>query len=104
VSDDKLHWEVLYRDNIDKGRGLWRNAEVLRSRVPGGWFVTIRSIGKDDDSYSIAFYPDPSHVWDGCSLPTPQPESTLPKSQTTPTASPQGEDDPDWMKLRDDEI
>ncbi|MGC9972158.1 MAG: hypothetical protein ABSE56_16380 [Bryobacteraceae bacterium] len=44
-----------------KWETLRSNPAALRAKVPGGWLVTVYS--------SVAFYPDPDHVWDGTSLP-----------------------------------
>lgn len=34
-----------------------------RAKLPGGWLIAV------GDSRSVAFYPDPSHSWDGRTLP-----------------------------------
>ena len=34
-----------------------------RARVPGGWLIFIYPQGKG--LYSVTFYPDPNHGWDG---------------------------------------
>ena len=65
------------RDGGDRTATLWEsvgrsnaNATVLRTKVPGGWFVLVRQVplGKDATASGSAFYyPDPQHVWDGTS-------------------------------------
>ncbi len=37
-----------------------------RCKVPGGWFVFLHHGGKEGSGF---FYPDPTHKWDGNSLP-----------------------------------
>lgn len=42
---------------------------VERARVPGGWLVIVEAVGFGDYStFSVCFYPDPGHEWDGGSL------------------------------------
>ena len=65
------------RDEGDRTAILWdsvgrsnANTTVLRTKVPGGWFVLVRRVplGKDATASGSAFYyPDPQHVWDGTS-------------------------------------
>ena len=46
-------------------------ARMDRAMVPGGWLVRISYYPNretDLDSYSIAFYPDPQHQWNGGTL------------------------------------
>jgi hypothetical protein len=38
---------------------------VRRTKVPGGWLVFIHGI--NGDAGGLAFYPDPTHAWDGTS-------------------------------------
>ena len=38
--------------------------EAFRAKIPGGWIVMIRM-----DGWPSIFVPDPSHTWDGNSLP-----------------------------------
>jgi hypothetical protein len=49
------------------------NMDVLRTRVPGGWFVSIgpeRDRNRDSEPVrSTFYYYDPEHVWDGTSQP-----------------------------------
>ena len=60
--------KMLVWDECDSfGLGGALDAQVLRSKVPGGWLVSIRS-GDQQRDYSIAFYPDPDHLWDGTSV------------------------------------
>jgi len=37
---------------------------AYRSRVPGGWLIFIWPPGRDG-LFSVTFYPDPNHAWDG---------------------------------------
>jgi hypothetical protein len=56
-------WEALNQ------QGLSGHSDCIlrRARVPGGWLVLFHEpYGRE--SGSIAFYPDPHHVWDGGSL------------------------------------
>jgi hypothetical protein len=39
-----------------------QSGDILRAKVPGGWFVIFGTWG-------AFFYPDPEHKWDGNSLP-----------------------------------
>lgn len=55
-----LVWEKL--ESSDSGRSVW---VTLRAKVPGGWLVIVGI----DDGGGITFYPDPSHLWNGESLP-----------------------------------
>ncbi len=41
---------------------------LWRARVPGGWFVGAEVAESDSLSWSVFFYPDPQHTWDGRSL------------------------------------
>ena len=43
--------------------------EVLRTKVPGGWFVHVCDNGRDSSAAGALFYPDPKHEWDGSSQP-----------------------------------
>ena len=47
--------------------------ETYRAKVPGGWFVAVMSPFSNGGA-GVAFYPDPSHQWDGGSLPLGTPE------------------------------
>lgn len=38
---------------------------MYRAKVPGGWLL----MSKVTHGVSTSFYPDPSHTWDGASLP-----------------------------------
>lgn len=39
------------------------DVNIQRAKVPGGWLVVY------DDGKSITFYPDPTHAWNGASVP-----------------------------------
>ena len=41
---------------------------LWRAKVPGGWFVGAEIAEADNLSWSVFFYPDPQHVWDGRTL------------------------------------
>ncbi len=66
-----FEWEML-----DVRREKGTSGELLpppclwRARVPGGW---LRSTGIYSNAryytHSLAFCPDPDHVWDGSTLP-----------------------------------
>jgi hypothetical protein len=43
--------------------------EVWRTKVVGGWFVSFGESEEDGHDQGFVFYPDPSHEWDGGSLP-----------------------------------
>ena len=60
--------KMLVWDKCDSfALGSVGDAQVLRTKVPGGWLVSIRS-GDRQNFHSIAFYPDPDHSWDGTSV------------------------------------
>lgn len=57
-------------DDVDSNA----RSQVLRAKVPGGWFVQIRDevghLKSEPAPLGAAFfYPDPEHKWDGSSLP-----------------------------------
>ena len=56
-----LVWEVI---KTSGGTNSYVS-RIERAKVPGGWLVSV-SIG---DSGGLTFYPDPTHQWDGNSLP-----------------------------------
>jgi len=41
-------------------------SSLSRAKIPGGWLVYATTAG---DAASLVFVPDPSHEWDGSSLP-----------------------------------
>ena len=47
-----------------KTKGLTK--KVYRTKVPGGWFVSIEEA--HNGAGGSFFYPDPNHEWDGNSL------------------------------------
>ena len=61
---DGLTWEALPSRREDKN---WFNCtwETFRAKVPGGWLVLVMVETHVDASPSLAFYPDPTHQWDG---------------------------------------
>lgn len=54
-----IEWEKLEHKGTD------RYLLILRTKVPGGWFVLMCVT----DGGGPIFYPDPDHKWDGNSLP-----------------------------------
>ncbi len=58
-----LLWEKIDCPPVDGGF-FSMVSQMLRAKVPGGWFIQIK-----DASNSGFFYPDPEHTWDGSSLP-----------------------------------
>ena len=52
----KMHWGHVSSSH---------NMAVLRTRVPSGWFVSIR--GGPSEARSTFYYYDPEHAWDGTS-------------------------------------
>jgi hypothetical protein len=62
-----IRWERL-KSQADLGGP----SVVYRARVPGGWFIHVIPIGESSGSF---FYPDPNHIWDGVSLPQPEPDA-----------------------------
>jgi len=57
-----LKWEVI-ESEILNGGFLIAAPKVMRAKVPGGWFISVRFC-----EASAFFYPDPEHLWDGSSL------------------------------------
>lgn len=57
----ELRWEAvgMHYEKLGNKGIIWR------CKVPGGWL--LRDHG--GNSTSITFYPDPDHIWNGCSLP-----------------------------------
>lgn len=59
----------------DTSRLFWsdvdstNNLSVLRARVPGGWFVSVKHEGETNGVRSTFYYYDPEHAWDGTSQP-----------------------------------
>ena len=58
-----LKWEPVQSELVQPGL-LSVAPKVMRAKVPGGWFISVRSYES-----SAFFYPDPEHRWDGSSLP-----------------------------------
>lgn len=57
-----VRWEKI-------GSDLDTNAKSMaRAKVPGGWLVAI-GYWNELDQFSVTFLPDPTHAWDGNSLP-----------------------------------
>lgn len=61
-----LRWETLVTTREDKGI-LHSEYLAERAKVPGGWLVITQfHIGS---AHGLVFLPDPTHQWDGGSLP-----------------------------------
>lgn len=45
------------------------HATVNRAKVPGGWLICVFWNNANVGGPSMLFYPDPTHAWDGASLP-----------------------------------
>jgi hypothetical protein len=61
-----LRWETLNTSREEQG---FMNSKYLteRAKVPGGWLVVSQfHIG---GAHGLVFLPDPTHSWDGGSLP-----------------------------------
>ena len=56
-NDAKIKWEKLGRE---------QSLETFRSKVPGGWLITVRTGA--GAGVGVSFMADPDHSWDGCSL------------------------------------
>lgn len=67
-----INWEALDQSSVSS-----RYYNLRRAKVPGGWLIlcefTISPGGEDPEDMTrgaqITFYPDPSHGWNGGSLP-----------------------------------
>jgi hypothetical protein len=61
-----LFWESL---NVERAEsGLLDSAYLAeRAKVPGGWLVISQF--KVGSAHGMVFLPDPTHSWDGGSLP-----------------------------------
>lgn len=62
-------WDVLQSEYAESYKVLGMTFDpaflkVLRTKVPGGWLVVVLGIN-GQEGRSVAFYPDPDHVWDG---------------------------------------
>ena len=66
-----LEWERLKSKGkaaADDPAGHAPGGHIYRSKVPGGWLLAMYDTRSTSDFGSVAFYPDPSHDWDGNSL------------------------------------
>lgn len=61
-----LHFESLSYD-FD-GQQLPGFPRLFRARVPGGWVIVLKETVTQEMS-GVTFVPDPTHSWDGTSLP-----------------------------------
>ena len=60
-----LVWEEVDSEAAKKGMFANPAPNVMRAKVPGGWFVRTY-LGMAGIAF---FYPDLEHLWDGSSLP-----------------------------------
>jgi hypothetical protein len=60
---------MLTFEKIEARYGKGAELNVFRARVPGGWLVMVAWAAAASGSASVTFVPDPSHRWDGSSLP-----------------------------------
>jgi len=61
-----FNWERIKTDTGEPGfMGIKPERYIYRAKVLGGWLVGIPG---SDGSWSITFYPDPDHQWDGNTL------------------------------------
>ncbi len=57
----KLTWQIVWGGPTQR---------LDRAKVPGGWILRLSGLSNDGSSgCGITFYPDPSHEWNGSSLP-----------------------------------
>ena len=58
----KLTWQTVWGDHTQR---------LVRAKVPGGWLLRLSGLssGGGVSGGGITFYPDPSHSWNGSSLP-----------------------------------
>ncbi|MGR5502005.1 hypothetical protein ACQKP3_14835 [Vibrio sp. DNB22_10_4] len=42
---------------------------TYRTKIPGGWLVSIHASFDSGLSCGVTFVPDPEHLWDGSSMP-----------------------------------
>jgi len=60
---------MLTFEKVEASYGKGAQLNVFRARVPGGWLVIVAWAAAASGSASVTFVPDPSHTWDGSSLP-----------------------------------
>jgi hypothetical protein len=58
-TDKKIKWEKLGTDH---------SLNTFRTKVPGGWLITVRTGAGAWSGVGVSFMPDLDHSWDGCSL------------------------------------
>ncbi|HHX8537345.1 TPA: hypothetical protein ACVO0U_004255, partial [Vibrio alginolyticus] len=58
-SDSTLHWENLSNE------GFAVHHRTFRTKVPGGWLVSVTSRVYHGVGCGVTFVPDPQHLWDG---------------------------------------
>ena len=70
-----IEWEFLGKQHLPPGGVIPWSVQTWRARVPGGWLVLVIKDGSNQaNSISTTFYPDPTHSWDGGTLPSSQHE------------------------------
>lgn len=57
-----LQWEEIKCEPLEKSFLAASMKSLWRAKVPGGWLIQT-------SGDSAFFYPDPTHLWDGSSLP-----------------------------------
>ena len=63
-----MNWEYLETQMLTNGEGrraYTYQAPLWRTPVPGGWLLMTVNSRTSDPQPSIAFYPDPEHIWVG---------------------------------------
>jgi hypothetical protein len=60
---------MLTFEKVEASYGMGAQLNAFRARVPGGWLVMVAWAAAASGSASVTFLPDPSHSWDGSSLP-----------------------------------
>jgi len=62
-----LRWEKLC---VGEPKHEFTYASVYRGKVPGGWLIsTFWTSGHNEGGVAMTFMPDPTHEWDGGTLP-----------------------------------
>jgi hypothetical protein len=60
---------MLTFEKVEASYGSGASLNVFRAKVTGGWLVMVTWAAVASGSASVTFVPDPSHTWDGSSLP-----------------------------------
>ena len=64
-----MNWEYLGKESLPPGTIFPKTVETWRAKVPGGWLVLTTMPTTNETTHSMAFYPDPTHEWDGGTSP-----------------------------------